>query len=157
MKIRAPLLLVALLPIAAYSQNDGSPGVAFVCADTAVEMQIHDSDVTDVSQRKYPVESIIALTITRGGDRSNLTFRAGGDRAGGACTTDSQGRSRIVFVAQCAPASCGIEPAWGILDPVSGRMLLVPEDGNSERAVQVLGSELPDVQQTMSLARASPE
>ena len=158
MKIRSPLvLMLVVLPIAANSQNDDTTKVEFVCANTTVELQIRDSDISDVSQRKYPVESMLMVTVTRGGVRSDLTYRAGGDRAGGACATDSQGRSMIVFVAQCTSGSCGVEPAWWILEAVSGRMLLLPQEGNGQRAAEVLGSELPEIQQTISVARGNPE
>jgi hypothetical protein len=54
-------------------------------------------------------------------------------------------------MAQCGRVDCSIEPSWGILDPESFRLLLVPLDGNRDRAAGILGVELPSFDETTSV------
>ena len=151
-KIISFLAVLSAVSIPAYSQPRSAEVIEFICANKIVDLRIHNGDISDQSRRKYSVESMVEVAWAHGASGAQVTFRVGGDRLGGLCTSDAEGRPRIVFSAQCGRSGCDIEPSWGVLDAETGRVLLAPEAGNSGLAKTMLGSDLPAIRQTISIS-----
>ena len=61
------------------------------------------------------------------------------DFIGGRCDKNPKGEARIVFQTFCGGSGCHDLDNWGIIDPRSLQVLLIPSDGNKAEAARLLG------------------
>lgn len=59
-----------------------------------------------------------------------------------ACLTNPAGRQLLVYQAYCGGPRCNDQHDWGIVDPVSLKVLLEPAAGNRRKAEAIFGGPL---------------
>ena len=146
------LIGIALLlsSVAGLSQPSFVPEVKFNCGDATVSIEVVKRDH---AQRELRVEPI--LSVTRDGVSTILRYWGSIDYIGGVCATDARGNFRIVYQATCGGSGCDSESNWGIIDAFTLRVLLAPRDGNVSEARDILGVELPAIDQKVSVYRSA--
>ena len=145
-RIAVPLVLV---PVIAFSQAEFVPEMRFSCGDAAVTIEVIERDSP---QRELQVEPV--LTVMLNGVSTTLRYWGSIDYIGGACSSDARGRPMVVYQARCGGSGCDAVGNWGIVDATNLRILLVPTDSNTDAAREILGAELPDLRQMISVHRA---
>lgn len=139
------ILLIAFYQVVGHAQTNSVSDLALRCASAEIQLQIRNSNIGTPDLRRYSVESLIFLKIERDGSSSSLTVRAGVDRVGATCVADSHGQQRVVFMGVCGATGCDTGESWGIIDPETLSLLLIPEDGNRARAEEILGGDVPTI------------
>ena len=119
-RLFALALLTFATPLQAAPQH-------FECGGAQVSIEVLD---------QAPLDTV--LKVSRGERLSQLNFD-NIDFIGGDCLANAQGAPRIVFQAVCAGSGCQDLSNWGVIDPISLKVLLVPADGNGEQAQRLLG------------------
>ncbi|MEE1925336.1 hypothetical protein V0R50_26505 [Pseudomonas sp. 148P] len=104
---------------------------SFECAGAVVDFSI------DTSLRS--TEGADVILRVDNGSRSTVLRYGSIDYVGATCDTDSENRPRIVYQAICAGSGCFDLSNWGVIDPDSLRVLLVPADDSLEKATVLLG------------------
>ncbi len=127
LRIAANSLLVALLSQPALAQQE------FRCADATITIGVD----TTLPLRSTEGADVI-LRVERG-PRFTLLRYSGVDFIGGACDTDANNASRIVYQAVCGGSGCDDSSNWGVINPESLQALLAPAEGNLGSAVALLG------------------
>ena len=79
--------------------------------------------------------------------RSTILIFNNIDHIGGTCHKMENNAYRIVFQAYCNGSSCNDASNWGVVDPETLRVLLVPlpSDTNYSEAKKLVGGELPRI------------
>jgi hypothetical protein len=92
-----------------------------------------------------------SIVVTRG--EASTTFRSWKDidYIGGTCINDAKGNPRIVYQAYCGGSGCDDRSNWGVIDVGELREVLIPSDGNTGRAREVLGLPPPRIDRLISL------
>lgn len=114
----APLALIS--PLAEAQQS-------FQCGGAAIEIEVLPEP---------PLDTVV--TVQRAQRKAILHFN-NIDFIGGRCELDAQGESRVVFQAYCGGSSCHDLDNWGIIDPTSLKVLLIPSVDNTAQATRLLG------------------
>ena len=61
---------------------------------------------------------------------------------GAACLTGVSGKKYLAYQAYCSGSACRDLDNWGIVDPITLKILLEPTDDNRKKAVAILGQSL---------------
>jgi len=136
-------------PVLAFSQAEFVPEIQFSCGEAAVTIEVIKRDFPQRELRLEPV-----LTITLNDVSTTLRYWGSIDFIGGMCSADARGRPMVVYRASCGGSGCDVEGNWGIINATNLRVLLVPRDSNQDVAREILGGELPEIQQRISVRRA---
>lgn len=99
----------------------------FTCGTAKVDIELLPGLPLDTS-----------LTVQREGRVTVLHFN-NIDFIGGTCLNSARGEPRVVFQAVCGGSGCHDLENWGVIDPVTLKVLLIPDDDNTRRATQLLG------------------
>lgn len=87
---------------------------------------------------------VSAVKVSRG-DLSTVLWYEGVGVVGGMCVPNRLNKPTIVYQAYCNGSGCYDQDNWGIIDPQSLQVLLVPNDWNRKDASKIIGRELPDI------------
>lgn len=111
----------------------------FQCGGARVALDIVNTTETRMELRQ---EGVLRVAID--GVETVLRYRGGGiDFIGATCVNDAQQRPLVVYQAYCGGSGCRDLDNWGIIEPRSLRVLLVPNDHNRGEAERRLGTPLP--------------
>ncbi len=85
------------------------------------------------------------IEVQHAGVSTLLRYRDGVDFIGATCVSLPGKPPRIAFQAYCGGSACRDRDNWGVVDPDTLRVLLVPSEKNREEAARLLGEPLPSV------------
>jgi len=125
------MLRIAALFLAAFVVQPVFAWESFECAGATVDFNI------DTNLRSTEGAEVILKVDS--GARSTVLRYGSVDYVGAVCNTDADNRPRIVYQAICAGSGCFDLSNWGVIDPDSLRVLLVPADDSLEKATVLLG------------------
>ena len=132
-----PLLIgLCLLLLAGPALADVKP-VRFSCAGADVTVE----GAYDPSYGRPTGFSKFDMTVSRGNGRVHLDLGYGYMHA--ACLKDSQGQELIVFQQYCDGSGCQDLDNYGIVDPRTLTVLLMPSDTNRRAAGRILRQRHP--------------
>lgn len=135
-------LALSAIVLAASAAADAPAHAAqmFSCggADVRIEVLEH--------QRRPPGPGVEAVvTVSRSGADTVLRY-AELDFIGGQCLLRADAPPLIVFQAYCGGSGCKDLDNWGVVDPATLRVLIVPADGNRAAARHIVGAAgLPEL------------
>ena len=111
----------------------------FTCSGSEVYIGIKK-----VPDGKYSVD--VEFKVSRN-TRSTILIFNNIDHIGGTCHKMENNKYRIVFQAYCNGSGCNDASNWGVVDPETLRVLLVPlpSDTNYSEAKRLVGGELPRI------------
>jgi hypothetical protein len=138
------LVAVASLAGTAHAQS------TFTCGDATVQIEVVERDSEVRELRAEPV-----LTVTLHGRETILRYWGSIDFIGGVCMRDSRDRPMVVYQAYCGGTGCYDRDNWGVVDAQSLRVTLVPDNSNRGRAMELLGKELPEISDMVSVRAAA--
>jgi hypothetical protein len=105
-------------------------------------------------QAKEPTDYVeTVMSVSREGRSTMLYYDTDIDFIGGTCTRDKHNKPMIVFQVYCGGSGCHDLDNWGIIDPESLLVRLVPNDWNRSDAEKILGRPLPKIDHMISIAR----
>ncbi|MCS4249568.1 hypothetical protein [Pseudomonas sp. BIGb0164] len=119
--------------------------LATLCAQPAFAEQTFDCAGASVTIGVDPTlpllttESAEVLLRVKRGPRETLLRYYGIDSIGGACDTRATGGPRIVYQAVCNGSGCHDLSNWGVINPQTLQVLLIPADDSLEPATRLLG------------------
>lgn len=131
------LLLVygILLPAASHAAQ------TFVCGNADVRIEVVARKSPMAEERAEAV-----VTVALRGVETILRYR-NIDFVGGQCLAQGVSRPLVVFQAHCGGSSCQDLENWGVVDPETLRVLVVPGDSNRREVQKLIGtSSLPDLE-----------
>lgn len=131
--MRTLLLPVLVLASAASLHDHALAEQAFSCAGAAVRIDVR---ALQRGPRQQSTEAVI--TVSRDGLDTILRYTEI-DFIGGQCLARGEAPPLLVFQAYCGGSGCKDLDNWGVVDPVTLRVLLVPADGNRAAARQIAG------------------
>ena len=150
MKRRSWILVsMVFTPVLAFAQAESVPEIRLSCGNAAVAIDVIKRDFPE---RELRLESV--LTVTLNAVSTTLRYWGSIDFIGGTCSSDARGRPMVVYRASCGGSGCDTLGNWGIIDATNLRVLLVPRDSNEDIAREILGGELPEIRQQISMYRA---
>ena len=125
------IILVALL----FCPNLLVAEQKFECGDASITIEVTQSEKVN-----YLTNTV--LTVEKDNVQTKLVYQ-NIDFIGGHCVTNSKGYKRVLFQAYCGGSSpnCRDLDNWGIVNPTSLRVLLVPNNTNRDEAKRILGVE----------------
>lgn len=119
--------------------------LASLCAPPVLaeqRLQCADATVTIGVDPTLPLltsESAEVFLRVERGPRVTLLRYYSIDFIGGARDTDANGEPRIVYQAVCNGTACHTLSNWGVINPVTLQVLLIPADDSLEPATRLLG------------------
>ncbi len=137
--------LALVLAIFIYSFS-AYAGQNFTCGGAEVRIDIVSRESP---QWELRIEAVLSVSV--GGVSTVLRYRGNIDNIGAICVIDSKQAPKVVFQAYCGGSGCRDLDNWGIIDPKSLRVLLVPNDTNREEAMRLLGTPLPEPPEKLDL------
>ena len=93
-----------------------------------------------VEIKVLPEPPLATVLTVQQAQRTAILHFSNIDFIGGRCEQDSNGDARIVFQAFCGGSSCHDLDNWGVIDPRSLQVLLIPTEGNRTEAARLLGT-----------------
>ncbi len=94
----------------------------------------------------------VEFKVTRN-TRSTILIFDNIDHIGGTCYKMENNTYRIAFQAYCGGSGCNDASNWGVIDPRTLRVLLIPSDTNYSEAKRLLGGELPRIDTMVSVGK----
>lgn len=135
--------LVALFcgALVSMGASAATPSQVFACggADVRIQVAVHDSKI-----REDRAEGVV--TVVRHGRETILRYPHV-DFIGGQCLAAARPATAplVVFQAYCGGSGCKDRGNWGVVDPESLRVLIVPDDANRAAAQGLVGERpLPE-------------
>lgn len=142
-RIIASLCVLSLLAL-----NDASANETFSCGPSTVDISF-----TKRPKAKDAEEHVEALlSVTDAGRTTTLRYDGTVDFIGAMCAANAQKEPTVVFQAYCGGSACRDQDNWGIIDPKTLRVLLVPNDGNRKDARTIFGRPLPKIARMISVS-----
>jgi hypothetical protein len=105
----------------------------FQCAGATVTIEV------DTTMPLRSTEGADVILRVERGPRSTILRYSNVDFVSGACDTDANHASRVIFQAVCGGSGCNDSSNWGVIDPENLQALLVPSDDSLEPAIAMLG------------------
>lgn len=105
----------------------------FQCADATVTIGV------DATLPLLTTESAEVFLRVERGPRATLLRYYSIDFIGGSCDTNANGEPRIVYQAVCSGTACHDLSNWGVINPETLQVLLIPADDSLEPATRLLG------------------
>lgn len=103
----------------------------FDCAGSQIQIEVLE---------KAPLDTV--LKVVRGERTTQLNFNDI-DFIGGDCMAGRLGKPLIVFQAVCGGSGCQDLANWGVIDPLSLKVLLIPSDNPDEVGKLLLSTPVP--------------
>lgn len=139
-----PGLLLAILIAPSCHAAQG-----FSCDGAKVQIEIVGRESPVWENRAEAV-----LTVSRDGVATILRYR-NIDFIGGQCFAGNDGRALVLFQAYCGGSGCKDLANWGAIDPITLRVLMVPNDANHDEMQKLIGvGMLPQLEMTSVLSEA---
>lgn len=111
----------------------------------------------EIVARESPVwenRAEAVLTVSRAGVETVLRY-PNIDFIGGQCVAGNDGRALVLFQAYCGGSGCKDLENWGAIDPITLRVLMVPDDANRDEIQKLIGGGmLPQLEMTSVLSEA---
>lgn len=85
------------------------------------------------------------MTLTASRDTKNTILWYYGGFVGAECRKNPKGKYLIVYQAYCGGSGCKDLANYGIIDPISLEVLLVPNDWNRNDAKRIFGAEVEPI------------
>jgi hypothetical protein len=149
MRLITSCLLLAssiLLPAASHAAQ------TFFCGNADVRIE--------VVARKSPIAEERAdavVTVSLRGVETILRYRSI-DFVGGQCLAQGVSRPLVIFQAHCGGSSCQDLENWGVIDPETLRVLVVPGDSNRREVQKLIGtSSLPNFKKISVVGEAEKQ
>lgn len=121
----------------------------FSCDGAKVQIEVVGRDSPVWENRAEAV-----LTVTRDGVGTILRYR-NIDFIGGQCFAGSDVRALVLFQAYCGGSGCKDLANWGAIDPITLRVLMVPNDANHDEMQKLIGvGMLPRLEMLSVLSEA---
>ncbi|QHD08039.1 hypothetical protein [Pseudomonas sp. R76] len=108
---------------------------SFPCGDATVTIGV------DATLPLLTTESAEVFLRVERGPRNTLLRYYGIDAIGGTCDTNANDEPRIVYQAVCSGTACHDLSNWGIINPKTLQVLLIPADDSLEPATRLLGHQ----------------
>lgn len=145
--MRLPALAGLILAILIAPSCHAAQG--FSCGDARVRIEIVARDSPVWENRAEAV-----ITVSRDGVATILRYR-NIDFIGGECFAGNDGRALVLFQAYCGGSGCKDLANWGAIDPVTLRVLMVPNDANVNEMQKLIGGGmLPRLEMLSVLSEA---
>lgn len=91
------------------------------------------------------------ITVFRDGAETVLRYRYA-EFIGGQCFATSNAQSLVIFQAFCGGSGCKDLDNWGVIDPRTLRVLIVPNDWNRDETRKLIGGGVLPHLQMMSVS-----
>lgn len=98
----------------------------------------------------------VILSVEKGSRSTTLRY-SNIDFIGGACDTDINGSPQIVYQAVCGGSGCFDLSNWGVINPDTLQVLLVPANDSLDAAKRLLGHPPVLAGEMMSVRRETHE
>jgi hypothetical protein len=146
MRIFVGICIAFLIPTAAAANE------SFSCGGAAVEFSFSKIDAKDMV---HNVQTVIS--VSREGRSTTLHYDDGVDFIGATCVPNLRSEPTIVFQVYCGGSGCKDLENWGIIDPKTLLVRLVPNDWNRADAEKILGRPLPKIDHMISIDREAED
>ncbi|HWK99457.1 MAG TPA: hypothetical protein VNQ55_05905 [Parapedobacter sp.] len=127
-------------------QASAYAGQKFSCGDAEVRV-----DIVSRNSASWELRAEAVISVTANEVSTVLRYWGNTDFIGAACVMDSTLAPKVVYQAFCGGSGCRDLDNWGIIDPKSLRVLLVPSDTNRTEAMRLLGKPLPELPEKLNL------
>ena len=132
MRYHVVALLCTLASPSAFANQDFSCGPAHVVVT-----------VEPNADRSQDFDFAGVLTVETQGHQTVLQYRGDIDFLGATCAVDERGAPLVLFQASCGGSGCHDLDNWGLINPRSLRVELLPTDHNREETQRRLGGKKP--------------
>lgn len=123
----------------------------FQCAGATVTIGV------DTTLPLRSTEGADVILIAEKGHRSTILRYSKIDFIGGTCDTDTSGAPRIVYQAVCSGSGCFDLSNWGVINPDTLQILLIPANDSLEAATHILGHPPVLTGEKMNVSREAHE